>query len=55
MPERTDQPQGQPSPAPDLTPQPSRIMAEPATVQSCQQEYAAGADVRARLGWKDAG
>ena len=54
MANRTDQPPEQPSPAADLTPQPSRIMAEPATVQSCQQDYADSADVRSRLGWKDA-
>lgn len=45
MPERTDQPQGQPTPA-SLAPQPNRIVAEPATVQACQQDYAQAAAVR---------
>ncbi|WP_318202944.1 hypothetical protein [Streptomyces sp. SCL15-4] len=47
--ERTDQPEQQPTPP---QPQPSRIIAEPATVQACQQDYAQAADVRERLGWK---
>ncbi|MFE2353451.1 hypothetical protein [Streptomyces parvulus] len=38
---------------PDLTPQPNRILAEPATPAACRQDYAAGADIRQRLGWKD--
>lgn len=38
---------------PDYTPQPNQILATPDTVDSCRQEYADGADVRARLGWKD--
>lgn len=50
MPERTDQAPDQPS----LTPQPNRIMSEPATPEACQQDYADAADVRSRLGWKDA-
>ena len=50
MPNGTDQQPQQPS----LTPQPNQIMAEPATVESCQQDYDASADVRQRLGWKDA-
>lgn len=33
----------------DLTPQPSPLFAEPATVTACQQEYAAASDVRKRL------
>ncbi|MDN3244134.1 hypothetical protein [Streptomyces sp. ZSW22] len=36
---------------PDLTPQPNRILAEPATPATCQQDYAQAADIRARLGW----
>ncbi|GGR71012.1 MULTISPECIES: hypothetical protein [Streptomyces] len=38
---------------PDLTPQPSQILAEPATPAACQQDYAQAADIRERLGWKD--
>jgi len=34
--------------------QPNQILATPDTVESCQAEYAAGGDIRARLGWKDA-
>lgn len=41
-------------PEPDRTPQPNRVLAEPATVEACRSDYDAGADVRARLGWKDA-
>ncbi len=40
-------------PKPDLTPKPNPITSEPATVQACQQDYAAAGDVRHRLGWKD--
>lgn len=43
----------QPTEQPDLTPQPSQILAEPATPTACQQDYAAAGDVRERLGWKD--
>jgi hypothetical protein len=50
---RTDQPPEQPSPA-SLTPQPDQILAEPATVQACQQDYAAGADVRQTLAAQEA-
>jgi hypothetical protein len=53
MPNRTDQPAEQPTPA-DMARQPNQILATPDTVDACQQEYAAGADVRSRLGWKDA-
>jgi hypothetical protein len=42
---RTDETPDQPSPA-DLTPQPNQILAEPATVQACAEDYADGADVR---------
>ena len=38
---------------PDRTPQPNQILATPDTVESCQAEYADGADVRSRLGWTD--
>ena len=48
--DRNERPPEQPS----LTPQPNQIMAEPATVESCQQDYADASDVRSRLGWKDA-
>jgi hypothetical protein len=50
--ERTDQPAGQPSPT--LAPQPNRILATPDTVEACQQEYAAGADVRQTLATQEA-
>ncbi|WP_158073023.1 hypothetical protein [Streptomyces kebangsaanensis] len=46
--ERTDQ---QPSPA---QPQPNQILAQPATVQACQQDYAAGADVRQTMDKQEA-
>jgi hypothetical protein len=45
MANRTDQPPEQPS----LAPRPSQILAEPATVQACQADYAAAGDVRARM------
>ncbi|MFE7236111.1 hypothetical protein ACFVAF_36965 [Streptomyces sp. NPDC057596] len=48
MPESTDQ---QPSLA---QPQPNRILAEPATVEACQQDYADGADVRETLAAQEA-
>ncbi|MGW0131912.1 hypothetical protein [Streptomyces sp. NPDC003299] len=38
---------------PDLTPQASVVLAEPATVQACQADYADAEDIRHRLGWKD--
>ncbi|WP_159391131.1 hypothetical protein [Streptomyces viridochromogenes] len=47
----TDKPPEQPSPA---QPQPNQILAQPATVETCRADYDAGADVRSRLGWKDA-
>jgi hypothetical protein len=53
MAERTDQPLPQPSPAP-LTPQPSRVLAGPATVQACAADYASAADVRRRMDQQDA-
>lgn len=33
-------------PKPDYTPQPNQILAQPATVQACQQDYAQAAEVR---------
>ncbi|MGW2938997.1 hypothetical protein ACWDA7_46360 [Streptomyces sp. NPDC001156] len=48
MPESTDRPPEQPSPAP-LAPQQNKVLAEPATVEACQRDYAAGGDVRSRL------
>lgn len=47
--ERTEQEQPEPTPA---QPQPNPIYREPATVEACQQDYADGADIRQRLGWK---
>lgn len=49
MPERTEQPDQQPTPAPELPP----LYRQPATVEACQQDYAEGADIRRRLGWID--
>lgn len=46
---RIDPPAEQPS----LKPQPNQILAEPATPEACQQDYADGADIRDRLGWHD--
>lgn len=40
---------------PDLTPQPNQILAEPATVHACQQDYAAAADVRQTMTQQEAG
>jgi hypothetical protein len=45
--ERTDQEQPQPSPA--QQPRPNSILRQPATVEACQADYAAGADIRANL------
>jgi hypothetical protein len=42
----TDQPTTQPTPAP---PRPNPIFRQPATVESCRQDYEAGADIRRRL------
>lgn len=39
----------QPQPPSPLTPQPNRILAEPATPATCTADYTAAADVRARL------
>jgi hypothetical protein len=43
--DRSQQQPQQHSPA-LLAPQPNRIIAEPATVQSCRSDYEQGADVR---------
>ncbi|SDM46999.1 hypothetical protein SAMN04487981_101624 [Streptomyces sp. cf386] len=53
MPERTDQPPEQPSPAP-WSPPPGRILSEPATVDTCRADYDAGADVRDTLADQEA-
>ncbi|QTU45625.1 homocysteine S-methyltransferase family protein [Streptomyces scabiei] len=42
----TDQTPAQPTPEP---PRENPIFRQPATVQACQQDYEAGADVRRRL------
>lgn len=34
---------------PDRTPQPSRVVAEPATAQACAADYAKGESVRANV------
>lgn len=46
MAHRTDQPPAQHSPEP---PREKPIFRQPATVQACQQDYEAGADVRRRM------
>lgn len=38
----------------DRTPQPNRILAEPATVENCRTDYNAGADVRQTLAAQEA-
>ncbi|MFB8772120.1 hypothetical protein [Streptomyces broussonetiae] len=38
---------------PDLTPRANPIASEPATPEACAEDYADGADIRSRLGWKD--
>ena len=53
MQERTQPQPQQPSPRP-LAPQPSRILAAPATHALCQPDYADGAAVRARMDQQDA-
>jgi hypothetical protein len=50
---RTDQPAAQPTPA-SLAPQPNQILAQPATVQACQQDYAQAADVRQVMAQQEA-
>jgi hypothetical protein len=51
MAERTDQQPKQPSLA-QL--QPNGILSQPATVQACQQDYAAAADVRRTMARQEA-
>ncbi|MFI1371324.1 hypothetical protein ACH4UY_04840 [Streptomyces longwoodensis] len=41
-------------PQQDLAPRPNPILAEPATVQRCQDDYAAAEDVRSRLAEQEA-
>lgn len=53
MPERTDQPQTQPTPSPWSAP-PGRILSEPGTVEQRRADYTAAADVRARIAQQDA-
>ena len=48
--ERTDQAPDQPT----LTPQPNRVLAEPATVAACARDYQAAADVRQTLAAQEA-
>jgi hypothetical protein len=38
----------------DLTPQPSRILAEPATVELCNADFDAAVDVRQTMAQQDA-
>ncbi|CAM5250276.1 hypothetical protein SGLAM104S_01612 [Streptomyces glaucescens] len=38
-----------------LAPRPNQILAQPATVQACQRDYANADDIRRRLGWHDQG
>jgi len=52
MPERIDPPADQPSPS--LAPQPNQILAQPATVEACARDYAAGADVREVMAQQEA-
>ncbi|MEU0671343.1 hypothetical protein ABZ330_00325 [Streptomyces sp. NPDC006172] len=51
MANRTDPPPEQPSPT---VPRPNAILAEPATVQACQQDYAGAAEVRRTLAAQEA-
>jgi hypothetical protein len=51
VPNGTDKPPEQPSPT---APRPNRILAEPATVEACQQDYAGAADVRQTLAAQEA-
>ncbi|MEU6597883.1 hypothetical protein [Streptomyces flaveolus] len=41
-------------PEPDRTPRANSILAEPATVDACARDYAAGADVRQTLAAQEA-
>lgn len=49
---RTDQEQQQPSPA--QQPKPNSILRQPATVEACQADYAAGADIRQAMARQEA-
>jgi len=49
--ERTDQAQPQPTPA---QPRPNPIFRQPATVEACQADYAAGADIRQEMARQEA-
>jgi hypothetical protein len=51
VPNGTDKPPEQHSPT---APRPNRILAEPATVEACQQDYAGAADVRQTLAVQEA-
>jgi hypothetical protein len=42
------------TPAPDRTPKPNQVLAEPATVDACRADYKAGADVRQTIARQDA-
>ncbi|HZF92058.1 hypothetical protein [Streptomyces sp.] len=52
MPHGTDQQPEQHSPE-HYEPQLGSVATQPATVAACQADYAAGADIRTRLGWTD--
>ncbi|MEU3282902.1 hypothetical protein [Streptomyces antibioticus] len=41
-------------PAPDRTPQPNRILTQPATIAACRRDYQAAADIRARITTQEA-
>lgn len=47
-------PTQQPPEQPTLTPQPNRILAEPATVEACARDYANAATVRDTIAQQDA-
>jgi hypothetical protein len=51
MSEQQPEPEATPT---QYEPQLNSVSSEPATVEACQADYAAGADIRARLGWIDA-
>ncbi|GHI91297.1 hypothetical protein [Streptomyces olivaceus] len=50
--ERTDQEPEQPTPV--QQPQPNSIIREPATVEACQADYAAGAEIRREMARQEA-
>ncbi|WP_157882427.1 hypothetical protein [Streptomyces silvensis] len=45
----SEQPTAEPHPEPDRTPHPSRVLAEPATVDACHADYQAAAAIRIRI------